>query len=215
MRTTRQSTFQQPLDEILGTVSCVRILRELTLHGHPLSASDLAERTSLSKPSVGEALARLVRLNAVETVGTGRYVQYRLRDSHFLAQPLQDLFRREEGRRKRVFEALREMAERAEPSPKAVWVYGSIARGEDRPGSDLDLVVVAPTSGDRQTLGDVVRDALADLEDRWDLPPCSVVVVTEREVREGVDAEEEFFLRLRDDAVPVFGQLPFETMTRG
>lgn len=215
MRATRQSTFRQPLDRLLGTVSCLRVLRELTLYGRPLSASELAERTSLSKPSTGEALAKLVELDAVETVGTGRYAQYRLCESYFLAQPLQELFRQEERRRKRVFEALRTIAERAERSPVAVWMYGSVARGEDRPGSDLDLAVLASSASDRQALGDEFRDALADLEDRWSLPPCSVVVVTEEEVREGIDGEEEFYLHLRDDAVPVFGELPFETLTRG
>lgn len=215
MRATRQSTFRQPLDELLGTVSCVRVLRELTLHGEPLSASELAERTALSRPSAGDAVTKLVELNAVETIGTGRYVQYRLRDSHFLARALQALFRQEARRRTRVFEALRETAERADPGPRAVWLYGSVARGEDRPGSDLDLLVVPSPSESRQALGDLFRDALADLEDRWDLPPCSVVVVTEAEVREGMDDEEEFFLRLRDDAVPVFGQLPPETLNRG
>lgn len=215
MRATRQSTFRQPLDELLGTVSCVRVLRELTLHGHPLSASELAERTSLSKPSTGEALAKLVKLDAVETVGTGRYVQYRFRDSHSLARPLQNLFRQEERRRKRVFEALRSIAERAGPSPIAVWVYGSVARGEDHPGSDLDVVVVASSPSDRQALGDEFRDALADLEDRWDLPHCSVVVVTAEEVRAGIEREEEFYLRLQDDAVPVFGPPPLKTSNRG
>lgn len=215
MRATRQSTFRQPLDELLGTVSCVRVLRELTLHGQPLSASELAERTALSRPSAGDAVTKLVELKVVETIGTGRYVQYRLRDSHFLARALQDLFRQETRRRKRVFEALRETAEGADPGPRAVWLYGSVARGEDRPGSDLDLLVVAASSENRQALGDLFRDALADLEDRWDLPPSSVVLVTEAEVREGMDDEEEFFLRVRDDAVPVFGQLPPETPDRG
>lgn len=215
MRATRQSTFRQPLDELLGTVSCVRVVRELTLHGEPLSASELAERTTLSRPSAGDAVTKLVELNAVETIGTGRYVQYRLRESHFLARALQDLFRQEARRRSRVFEALRETAEHADPGPRAVWLYGSVARGEDRPGSDLDLLVVASSSESRQALGDLFRDALADLEDRWNLPPCSVVVVTETEVREGMDDEEEFFLRLRDDAVPLFGQLPPEAPDRG
>lgn len=215
MRTKRESSFRQPLDEILGTVSCVRVLRELTLHGEPLSASDLADRTSLSRPSAGDALRRLVGSGLIATVGTGRYVTYRLHESHFLAEALQRLYRRERERQEGVFEALREIAGRADPDPVAVWIYGSVARGSDRPESDLDIVVIASSRTDRPALEDVFRDALLDLEEDWDLPSCSVVLLTEEEVRKGVEQGKEFFENLSDDAVPVYGQLRSEVLAGG
>jgi predicted nucleotidyltransferase/DNA-binding XRE family transcriptional regulator len=43
-----------------------------------------------------------------------------------------------------------------------VWVYGSIARGEDRPGSDVDLLVEFPPDADIVTLL-TLEDELARL----------------------------------------------------
>ncbi len=215
MRATPQSSFRQPLDEVLGTVSCVRVLRELVLHGQPLTASELAERTALSRPSVGEALDRLMGLGLVEPVGTARSTPYRVRDAHFLAEPLGRLFREEAERRQAVAENLRAIARRADPAPDAVWIYGSVARGEDRPDSDLDVVVVAARPEHRASLEAHFRDALLELEDRWDLPSTSVVVLTAEEVRNGVEAGESFYLDLREDAVPVFGSFRAEVFSRG
>lgn len=215
MRATGQSSFRQPLDEVLGTVSCVRILRETILYGLPLGVSELAERTSLSRSTANESVARLVDLTVLETVGTGRYAQYQLRESHFLAGPLQDLFQQEDGRRKRMFGALRDIADQAEPRPTAVCLYGSVVRGEDRPGSDLDLLVVAASPAHRRALGDRFRNSLTELEERWDLPAFSVVVLTEDELRDGAHQEKEFFVNLGRDAVPVYGQVPAEVMMSG
>lgn len=215
MRATPQSSFRQPLDDALGTVSCVRVLRELVLHGQPLAASELAERTALSRPSVGEALDRLVGLGLVEPVGTARSTPYRVRDGHFLAEPLGRLFRREAERREVVAGDLRAVARGVEPTPEAVWIYGSVARGEDRPGSDLDIVVVAARAEDRAPLEAHFRDALLELEDDWDLPATSVVVLTPGEIRDGVEAGESFYEELREDAVPVFGSFRAEVFSGG
>jgi len=215
MRTTRQSSFRQPLDEVLGTVSCVRILREMTLYGLPVGVSELAERTSLSRSTANETVARLVDLTVLEAVGTGRYAQYQLCESHFLAGPLQALFQQEDQRPGHVFEALREVAEQAEPRPTAVCLYGSVVRGEDRPGSDLDVLVVGASPAHRHALGDRFRVALTELEERWDLPACSVIVLTEDEIRDGARQGKEFFVNLGLDAAPIYGQLPAEVLIGG
>lgn len=211
----RQSSFRHPLDDVLGTISCVRVLRSLILHGAPQNPSALADRTALTKPAVGDALTRLVAHDLVEPVGTGRYVTYRLRDSHFLAPRLKTLFRQEEAREEQVFGALEQIAKEADPSPVAVWLYGSVARGTDRPDSDFDVVIVAESPQHRGLLEDVFRKAVVDLEDAWSLPPVSVVVVTTEEARKGWKKEEDFYVHLREDAVPVYGKLRTEVFSHG
>lgn len=211
----RQSSFRHPLDDVLGTISCVRVVRQLILHGAPQSPSALADRTLITKPAVGDALERLRAHDLIEQIGTGRYVTYRLRDSHFLVPLLKELFRQEEAREEQVFAELEQIAEEADPSPAAVWLYGSVARGTDRPGSDLDVVVIVKSPQDRGFVEDFFRKAVADLEDVWNLPPVSVVVVTAEEVRKGWKEEKEFYTHLREDAVPVYGQLRAEVFSHG
>lgn len=57
--------------------------------------------------------------------------------------------------------------------PLQVVVFGSVARGEARPGSDLDLLVVLPDGTDRRTATIALLVALADLD-----VPKDVVVTT-------------------------------------
>lgn len=211
----RHSAFRHPLDDVLGTASRVRVLRQLILHGDPQSPSDLASRTGLAKSTAADAVNKLLAHELVTQVGTGRYVTYEIRDSHFLASALGDLFQQEEVREERVYSALQKLAEEASPAPVAVWLYGSVARGTDRPDSDLDLVVIVESPGQRSRLGDVFREAALELEETWSLPPVSVVVVTKEEAEKGMRDAEEFYTNLRKDAVPVYGQLPTRAFSHG
>ena len=58
-------------------------------------------------------------------------------------------------------------------------VFGSYARGEAEPGSDLDLLVVFPTVGDRRKVTVALRRALADLA----VPKDVIVTSTEEAAR--------------------------------
>jgi len=65
---------------------------------------------------------------------------------------------------------------RAEPAVHEVWLYGSRAMGRHRPGSDIDLTLVAPplTDNDRLRLMTALDDLLLpwsiDLSLRHELP---------------------------------------------
>jgi predicted nucleotidyltransferase len=52
---------------------------------------------------------------------------------------------------------LRELA-----APRRIVLFGSHARGEARPDSDIDLMVILPDGVDRRAVGQRVRDAIAD-----------------------------------------------------
>ena len=61
--------------------------------------------------------------------------------------------------------------------PLRVVVFGSVGRGEARPGSDLDLLMVLPRVDDKRALRVAARRALADLDVAKD-----VVVTTPEEI---------------------------------
>jgi predicted nucleotidyltransferase len=61
--------------------------------------------------------------------------------------------------------------------PLRIIVFGSYARGEARPGSDLDLLVVLPEADDKRAAAIAMRRVLADLP-----VPKDVVVTTPEEV---------------------------------
>lgn len=76
-----------------------------------------------------------------------------------------------------IAEAGRRLAEAA-PDAKVI-LFGSHARGEARPGSDLDLLVIEPEIKSRKAEYVRLREELHDLEVAIDL-----VIVTERHVEE-------------------------------
>lgn len=59
-----------------------------------------------------------------------------------------------------ILEQLEAEIARADSRVVAVWLFGSFARGEARPGSDVDLAVL------RSTAPRVLEDLSLDLEDR-------------------------------------------------
>jgi predicted nucleotidyltransferase len=144
---------------MLGNETNVRLLRELSRHGGQLSAPDLVRRTGLAKTSVWAGLASLEEMDLVSVAGTGRARLYSMRADHPLRGALDTLFEAEERRFEAVLEAVREAARGCGPGVVAVWLYGSLARGEDRPGSDLDVAIVAAEDA-LADVSDAMRDAL-------------------------------------------------------
>jgi len=61
-------------------------------------------------------------------------------------------------------------------SPSRIILFGSQARGEAKPLSDIDLLVVFDTDGDRRERRVAIRTALADL-----IVDKDILVATERE----------------------------------
>ena len=61
-------------------------------------------------------------------------------------------------------------------SPSRIILFGSQARGEAKPLSDIDLLVVFPTDGDRRERRVQIRAALADL-----IVDKDILVVTEQQ----------------------------------
>ena len=134
-------SFQRyPLTSILGAEARVRVLRELSRHGGLLSAPSLVRRCRLAGSSVRSALAGLEETGIVASEGSGRIHLYRVRAEHPLATSLGSLFEAEEVRFASIRKAIRSAA--SDPCVLAVWIYGSVARGEDRPDSDLDVIAI-------------------------------------------------------------------------
>jgi len=72
---------------------------------------------------------------------------------------------------------IREVLARRGSAVRAAWLYGSVARGEDTPSSDLDIALLVAGSA----VADQVREDLMPLEDAQRLR-ISVTALTPREL---------------------------------
>jgi predicted nucleotidyltransferase len=138
----RRNLLRHPLNAVFATQAHVQVLRALIAHGSALSPPDIAARTDLTPQGTRHVLSVLVKTGFVVEKGLGRYKQYVVSTSDPLFPALEGLFTAEALRYDAVLDAIRGAARKVSPRPRAVWLYGSAARGEDRVGSDVDVAVV-------------------------------------------------------------------------
>lgn len=82
-----------------------------------------------------------------------------------------------------LLESLRAHARAIRPAPAALVLFGSVARGDAGPDSDLDVLAVRPTTVAWDD--DAYADALIDWQERaWDLTgrPVGLIEAEEAEV---------------------------------
>jgi predicted nucleotidyltransferase len=93
--------------------------------------------------------------------GTARTQLYALDESHPFSTAIAALFQEEHERWEYLLTALQEMLAKRGAAVRAAWLYGSVARGDDTPRSDLDIALLVTS----QKVADQVREGLMPLED--------------------------------------------------
>jgi predicted nucleotidyltransferase len=208
MRPAPSSATQHPLDGLLGTTALVRVIRVLAVHGGGLAVGDIGRRARLSLPSTREAIARLAEAGLVRTVGVGRSSLCTFVDEHPLGGPLRKLFGAERAEFGRLLTGMRRATEQLSPAPVALWLYGSAARGKDRPTSDLDLAAVFQTTPDPGT-GDRLREALAAAVPAY-ASRLSLITLSIGDVVRLAREDAQFWHELARDAVVLHGVAPVD-----
>ena len=172
-----QSHLRYPLTSILGSAGNVRVLRALVSDRAPQSAPQLARVSGLTSHGARLVLDTLARQQLVIVHGSGRTQLYGLNPSHPFTVALTGLFQEEQQRWDALLTSIRDTLARQGTAVSAAWLYGSVARGEDSPDSDLDVVLLVRS----QTVADQVREELMPLEDRQQLR-ISLTALTPKEL---------------------------------
>jgi predicted nucleotidyltransferase len=178
----------RPLDGILGSQSKVALLRVLLDSATPLSAREAARLAGLAHSGALRALRALVELGAVRRTETpGQHLYVVNRDNFLVEHALAVLFSNERARVGEVFRSITAALQPflADNCVRSAVVYGSAARGDDGPGSDLDLLVVTRSDKDVGNVhSHLVQVAAPVLSDRFGLDLSPVVISVEQLVRQ-------------------------------
>jgi len=172
------SHLRYPLTGILGSAGNVRVLRALAADRSPQSAPQLAMAAGLTPQGTRLVLDALARQQLLTVHGAGRTQLYALNPSHPLAEWLAGLFQQEQRRWDALLESLREVLARRGTAVSAAWLYGSVARGEDSPASDLDVAALVRS----HAVADRIREDLMPLEDAQQLH-ISLTALTPKELK--------------------------------
>ena len=130
-----------PLDEILGSLGKLRILRHLAAGHQEKTGRQLAKIARVSQPALLPPLRDLVQQGVLEKKIRGRSHVFTLNRKNILVEKgLLPLFNLEAN----VLEELKQLLQDTfgETGIDSALVYGSIARGEATPESDWDILLL-------------------------------------------------------------------------
>lgn len=160
------------IDAVFGTPAKVRLLRALMPLASPVSGNEARILAGIrSKSGMQAALEELVELGIVERDDARRIRLYRLNQAHDLFEPLKALFQAESGRTARLREALQTLLEQGSVREHtlSIILFGSNARGDARPASDVDLLVVADSEPHMASVLRILVDAIPQIRHRLGL----------------------------------------------
>lgn len=108
--------------------------------GRELHVRELARQADLAEGTVRQELARLTELGVVTARRSGNRTYYRAATTHPLFTDLRGLVLKTSG----IVDVLREALTGA--GVRVAFVFGSVAAGTERAGSDVDLMIIGPVS---------------------------------------------------------------------
>ncbi|WP_200343007.1 nucleotidyltransferase domain-containing protein [Rhodovibrio sodomensis] len=156
--------------------------------------------------TVNHTLGRLAEAGVLKTAGTSNVRLYTLASAHPLTQAIRGVFVSEAARFRGLVQGISEVAETQTPYVTAIWLYGSVARKEDRFDSDLDIVVVVDASK-TAAVRENVLDELERVGDRFAVS-ISPIVLTRADIKRVVADEDPWWQNLRNEAQTLYGRRP-------
>jgi predicted nucleotidyltransferase len=205
MRPVAQSHLRFPLTRLFGSGGNIRVLRALFSYGAPLSLSQLSRESGLTPPGVRLVLESLETQGILVALGEPRTRLYDLNPRYPFMHVLRQLLAEEKLRWEQVLKTLRKVA-RENKAVSAAWYYGSVARGEDGPASDLDVAIVVRGEDVEKSLEDV-REALRPAEETLFFN-CSVIGLSEQDVSRLSRDNDRWWVELVRDGKALKGARP-------
>lgn len=172
------------------------VLAALLRTGAPLTGRQVHSLVSEDHSlwAVQQSLKALTKLGLVETRTIGRAGVHTINEEHASVGPLRELLDPIETLRRTITDV-------TGTEVSGVILFGSIARGDATPDSDIDLAVIAPKGwDDRIELEDTVHSRLGN--------GCDVLVFTASEFGQLAATGEPVVGDILRDGIPLVGAMP-------
>jgi predicted nucleotidyltransferase len=199
--------LDDPLDDILSSRGKVAVLRVICGVAVPLAGREIARRASLGSGHTSRILRDLTASGLLLCRDQGRANTYEFADPESsITRRLRELFAAEIERRHAVVEGVSKEV----PGIVSLILFGSEARGEAKPGSDTDLLIVVERKTERLEghIGEVCTRLSSEhqLDLTW-------LVADLKQLREWHAEGSEFWGNVRAEGVALMGR-PVERLVR-
>jgi len=199
---TNRGFFRRPLDEVFAAPSHVAVVRALLDSVQGMSGRETGRLAEVSHVAAARALRRLEACGIVERLGRGATQIYRLnRDSILVSELIRPLLLKEREVYGRLIELIRSAVDGREVT---VIIFGSAAREEESPASDLDLLLVVPAARQRSATQSVAADLSEEVHRQFGFL-ASPLVLTRAELRRLDQRGDPLVEAIRQQGVLVTG----------
>ncbi|OGX39571.1 MAG: hypothetical protein A3C53_05965 [Omnitrophica WOR_2 bacterium RIFCSPHIGHO2_02_FULL_68_15] len=207
--------YHQPFDEILDSRPKLQVLRFLCRKGGEWGVRRLAAEVGMNPVTAHRALRALHQATLLEHRRVGTSDCYALRDDHDLVQEiLRPLFRREAEGLERLAQRLRKiLGTRRRSAVVTMALYGSVARGQERPTSDLDCLVVVTSASAKSSVRQALESAWRPVMQAFG-NPLALSVKTVREAQGMARRRSPLWQNILEQHRVLWGQ-PLAQVIRG
>ncbi|MGH2751959.1 MAG: MarR family transcriptional regulator [Actinomycetota bacterium] len=193
--------FRSPVQALIPGAQG-KILSVMTRAGEPLNLRTIAELAGVSAGQTSRVLGRLVGLGLVERRDVPPIALFRLLEGNLASQFVLQLTQL----RRSFLDRAATSALSIEPAPVNVTIFGSMARDQVGPESDIDLLVVRAAGTTPED--DLWAKSLGMFEHEVETLAgnnLSVVEVAEEELPELLTSSSELWRQIRDEGIHLLG----------
>jgi predicted nucleotidyltransferase len=172
--------FEDIPERLLSSATAIRVLRVLlTYPERELTGRQLAALARAPPQRANERLAALEHEGLVDRRVVGSAHLWKLNRRHFLARRLAGLFAIDAEAQAELRSTLRRWIDNQTGIAEAR-LFGSVARRSERPGSDVDLLLIVRGETARRRAEEAVGPLQSQIHERFG-NPLSVIILTQAE----------------------------------
>jgi predicted nucleotidyltransferase len=156
---------QNVLESIFGSPAKIRILRVLSATPQPLSGRQVGELSRLSHRGAIQALESLVELGAVRQRRVGAAYQYSLSQGNVAVETIIAPSLKAEAA---LFDDLKKrIVAQFGRQATSLTLYGSLARGAGKKGSDIDVLAISKDERRKKELENIAAASIPFFRERY------------------------------------------------
>jgi predicted nucleotidyltransferase len=190
--------WHNALDDVLGSTLKIRILRVLSRDAPALTGRELARRVGYSHTQTNATLAAMEMSGLVIKRRVGNANTYSLNDSNLLVSRI--IIPAFEIEKRLVQDLANRFFEEMGKDLVSIILFGSAARGEEAPGSDIDLILVVKDGSYLDEVDEKVSEISLEAAAAFG-GPVSPILLTETEYANKKRSRNAFWRTVLEEGI--------------